>query len=226
MRRILTTAFAAVTLVAVPVSAQVAGLPVFNSGVNSGISLNADFGFPNEDAGKGKAMGLTGGLALGPVGVTGTIASHTPDGGDSETWVGATANLKVFGGPLIPVSVNAQVGLGYNSTPNGSPIPGEDLKTVVIPVGLGFALNVPTPGLSIKPWIAPRMQYTRTSGAADDSETKFAISAGVNLGLIGGINGRVAYDYMTTKVGGVTYKPGVFSVGLGWNFNIPVVPGI
>ena len=66
------------------------------------------------------------------------------------------------------------------------------------------------------------MQYTRTSGAADDSETNFGISAGVNLGLIGGINGRVAYDYV--KSGDL--KPGTLSVGLGWNFNVPVVPGI
>jgi opacity protein-like surface antigen len=221
MRRTLTTALAAVVLAA-PASAQVAGLPVFNSGVNSGISLNADFGFPNDDAGKGKAMGLTGGLALGPIGVTGTIARRTPDGLDGQTWLGATANLKVFGGPLIPVSVNAQVGLGYGVVKDGSPVPGEDLKIVNVPVGLGFALNIPTPGLSIKPWVAPRMQYTRTSGAADDSETNFGISAGVNLGLIGGINGRVAYDYIKAD----DLKPGTLSVGLGWNFNVPVVPGI
>ena len=224
MRRILTTAFAAVTLVAVPVSAQVAGLPVFNSGVSSGISLNADYGFLTVDPGssKAKTIGLTGGLALGPLGVTATYASTNPDVGDNQSSVGATANLKVFGGPLIPVSINAQVGVGYWNVKDGF-APGVDQKYVNVPVGLGIALNLPTPGLSIKPWIAPRMQYSRTSGGADDSQTNFGISAGVNLGLIGGINGRIAYDQISFEN---NVKNKVFSVGLGWNFNIPVVPGI
>ena len=220
MRRT-SVALAVLSLVALPASAQVAGLPVFNSGVNSGISLNFDYGKPNEDAGKGSAWGLTGGLALGPVGLTATYAKSSPDVGDDSNWLGATANLKLFGGPLIPVSVNGQVGLGYWNIKDGF-APGVDLKTVNIPVGVGIALNVPTPGLSIKPWIAPRMQYTRTSGDTDDSETNFGISAGVNLGLVGGINGRIAYDQITVN----DVKSKVFSVGLGWNFNIPVVPGM
>ncbi|MBW8772683.1 MAG: outer membrane beta-barrel protein, partial [Gemmatimonadetes bacterium] len=136
-----------------------------------------------------------------------------------------TANMKVFGGPLIPVSVNAQVGVGYwNEKDAGGP--GIDQKHVDVPVSLGIALNIPTPGLSIKPWIAPRMQYHRSSGAVDNSQTKFGISAGVNLGLVGGISGRIAYDQITFKESGSDAKSKIFSVGLGWNFNVPVVPGI
>ena len=220
MRRT-SVALAVLSLAALPASAQVAGLPVFNSGVNSGISLNFDYGKPNEDAGKGSAWGLTGGAALGPIGLTATYAKFSPDAGDSQNWLGATANLKLFGGPLIPVSINGQVGVGYAQLDGAGPA-GSDLKMVNVPVGIGIALNVPTPGLSIKPWIAPRMQYMRTSGGIDDSQTKFGISAGVNLGLVGGINGRIAYDYL--KLDGT--KPSTFSVGVGYNFNIPVVPGI
>jgi opacity protein-like surface antigen len=209
-------------LAAAPLQAQVAGLPVFNSGVNSGISLNADVGFPNADAGKGKTWAATGGVGLGPLGFTATLASRKPEGLDGQTWAGATANLKVFGGPLIPVSVNAQVGVGYGVVKDGSPVPGEDLKLLNVPVGLGIAVNIPTPGLSIKPWLAPRLQYMRSSGALDDSQTKFGLSAGVNLGLVGGINARVAYDYLKVDGG----KPSTFSVGVGYNFNVPIVPGI
>lgn len=220
MRRTLTTSIAAICMAAAPLSAQVAGLPVFNSGVNSGLSLNFDYGKPNKDAGKGSTIGFTGGAALGPIGLTATWASNKPEGADEgTTWLGATANLKLFGGPLIPVSVNGQVGLGYSSVDVGFP---EDLKTIVIPVGVGIAVSLPTPGLSIKPWIAPRMQYSRSSGAVDDSDTNFGISAGVNLGLIGGLQGRIAYDYLKVD----DFKPGVFSVGVGYNFNVPVVPGI
>ena len=221
MRRTATTAFAALVLAA-PASAQVGGLPVFNSGVNSGISLNVDYGKPNADAGKGRTWAFSGGVALGPIGVTATYAATKPEGAlDATDWLGATANLKLFGGPLIPVSVNGQVGLGYSQQDGAGP-GGTDLKMVNIPVGIGIALNVPTPGLSIKPWIAPRMQYMRTSGGIDDSQTKFGISAGVNLGIVGGINARVAYDYLKLDA----TKPGSFSVGVGYNFNVPVVPGM
>lgn len=225
MRRALTS-LAILALSAAPAGAQVAGLPVFNSGVNSGISINADLGLPNEDAGKGKTWAFTGGAGLGPLGLTATVASRKPEGLDGQTWLGATANMKLFGGPLIPVSVNAQIGVGYGVVKDASPVPGEDLKLLNVPVGLGFALNVPTPGLSIKPWVAPRMQYMRSSGAVDDSQTKFGISAGVNLGLIGGIQGRIAYDYMKYDVGSVSVNPSTFSVGVGYNFNIPVAPGM
>ena len=179
MRRTLTTALAAVTFVALPATAQVAGLPVFNSGVNSGISLNADYGFFSTDPEsiKAKTIGLTAGVALGPIGFTATYASLNPETGDNQSSVGATANLKVFGGPLIPISVNAQLGAGYSVDKGAGPA-GSDLNQLIIPVGLGFALNLPTPGLSIKPWVAPRMQYMRTSGGVDDSQTKFGISAG------------------------------------------------
>ena len=221
MRRTFATAFAALTLAAVPASAQVAGLPVFNSGVNSGITLNADLGLPNADAGKGKTWAGTGSIGAGPLGFTAIIASRKPDGASSQTWVGGTANLKLFGGPLIPVSINAQVGAGYGVAKGAGPL-GSDLKQLNIPVGIGIAVNVPTPGLSIRPWIAPRMQYMRTSGGVDNHTTKFGMSAGVNLGLVGGIQARVAYDYMKIDA----FKPSTFSVGLGYNFNIPVVPGI
>jgi hypothetical protein len=228
MRRTLAVAFAATSLLAVPARAQVLGLPVYGAGVGSGISLNADYGFDSTDpaSGKAKTIGVTGGVALGPLGVTATYASTNPEGaGDNQSSLGATANMKVFGGPLIPISVNAQVGVGYWKVADVGG-PGIDQKFVNVPVSLGIALNIPTPGLSIKPWIAPRMQYTRSSGALDDSQTKFGISAGVNLGLIGGINGRIAYDQITLDQGGTDVKNKVFSVGLGWNFNVPVVPGI
>ena len=170
MRRTFSS-LAVLALIAAPARAQIAGLPVFNSGVNSGISINADLGLPNQDAGKGKTWALTGGAGLGPIGLTGTIASRKPEVGNSQTWFGATANLKVFGGPLIPVSVNAQIGAGYG-VDKGAGLGGTDLKQLIIPVGIGFALNVPTPGLSIKPWVAPRMQYMRTTGGIDNHQTK------------------------------------------------------
>ena len=83
---------------------QVFGLPVRNAGVPTGLTLAADFGFPNGEAGKGWAVGASGTLGLGPLGMTGSVARWDPRDGESFSSVGATGNLKIFGGPLIPIS--------------------------------------------------------------------------------------------------------------------------
>lgn len=204
-------------VVAAPVSAQVAGLPVFNSGVGTGIGINVDAGFPNQDAGKGHTYGLSGSVGLGPLGITAILASNKPDGGKSDTWVGATANLKLFGGPLIPVTINAQVGAGY-----ASDIQGSGAKQLNVPVGIGIVANIPSPALSIKPWIAPRMQYMRfQSGGTTSTQTKFGLSAGVNLGLAMGLTIRAAYDTFKLDAGGTSVSPSTFSVGAGYAIHVP-----
>lgn len=199
---------------AAPAAAQVAGLPVFNSGVGTGIGIYADAGFPNADAGKGHTYGLTGTVGLGPLGITATVASNKPDGGTSDTWLGATANIKLFGGPLIPVSVNAQVGAGFASN-----IQGGGIDVINVPFGLGIVANIPSPALSIKPWIAPRMEYMRVkNGSGTNSQTKFGLSAGVNLGLAMGLTIRAAYD--TIKLDG-GLSPSTFSIGVGYAIHVP-----
>ncbi|MGH7592214.1 MAG: outer membrane beta-barrel protein [Gemmatimonadales bacterium] len=218
MRSKLLAAFALASVaMTTPATAQVAGLPVFNSGIGTGIGINADVGFPNADAGKGKTFGLTGSIGLGPLGVTATVASNKPDGGTSDTWVGATANIKLFGGPLIPITVNAQVGVGYASN-----IQGGGGKQLNVPVGLGIIANIPSPALSIKPWIAPRLQYMRfQNGGTTTTQSKFGLSAGVNFGLAGGLGFRVAYDTFKLDVGGTSISPSTFSVGVGYNIHVP-----
>ncbi|HEV2290961.1 MAG TPA: hypothetical protein VGR60_03910, partial [Gemmatimonadales bacterium] len=89
--KLLATFALASVAIAAPASAQVAGLPVFNSGIGTGIGINADVGFPNQDAGKGSAYGLTGSVGLGPLGITATVASRKPNGASSSTtWLGGT----------------------------------------------------------------------------------------------------------------------------------------
>lgn len=198
--------------VAAPASAQVGGLPVFNSGIGTGIGINVDAGFPDSAAGKGHTYGLTGSVGLGPLGFTATVASQKPQNAPSSTtWVGATANLKLFGGPLVPVTVTGQIGAAGASPSSGNTI-------LNIPVSLGIAVNIPSPALSIKPWIAPRMQYTKvTLAGVSTNSTKFGISAGVNLGLAMGLGIRVAYDYYKPDTGAQS----IFSIGAGYNIHVP-----
>jgi opacity protein-like surface antigen len=223
MRRSFVSVVIAGSFLAAPLSAQVPGLPVYNHGVGSGISINGDIGFPNDESldADGTVYAVTGAFALGPIGLTATMASASPDGGESHGSFGGTANFKLFGGPLIPIGINFQAGAAWTTIP-GANIGGTDLDVLSVPVGVGVALSIPTPGLSIKPWIAPRMQMTRTSGAVDDTATDFGLSAGVNFGLLMGFNARVAYDYYSHD----GTKPSTWSIGAGWNFNVPGVPGI
>jgi opacity protein-like surface antigen len=224
MRRPFVLAALAVCSLAAPASAQVLGLPVYNHGVGSGISVNGDVAYPNDEHfdAEGTVYAVTGAMALGPIGLTATMASSSPHEGESHSTFGGTANFKLFGGPLIPIGVNFQAGAAWTTIPGANFGGVGDLDIISVPVGIGVSATIPTPGVSIKPWIAPRMQYTRSTGDVDDSATDFGLSAGVNLGLLMGLNARVAYDYINTDTG----RPTTWSFGLGWNFNVPGLPGI
>lgn len=198
-------------------AAQVAGLPVRNAGIGTGIGIAADIGFPNAAAGKGFAVGGTGSAGFGPFGVSVSAARWDPKGNaeDAITAVGGTGNLKIFGGPLVPISVTLQGGVGryhVNSI--------DFSQTVLrLPAGLGLALVIPNPIFSIKPWVAPRVEVTRTStsdaflGQSHSTNTRFGISGGVDLGFLSGLSIRAMYDRLFAGQG---VRPSVLSLGLGF----------
>ena len=203
--------------VPVAVAAQVRGIPVYNSGVSTGIALYGDVGFPNSDAGKGTAFALTGRAGFGPFGATAIFSSFNPDGpASSDLSVGATLNLKIFGGPLIPLSVTMQGGIGY-SKPDTGLLPGRDTE-LRFPVGLGFALTIPNPALAIKPWIAPRIDVVRFSGSGlSNTETNFGLGGGLELNLLNGFGLHAAYDRVFVDGG----DPSTFGLGAHYAFRIP-----
>lgn len=198
--------------------AQAAGLPVRNAGIGTGIGIAADLGFPNAQAGKGTAIGVTGVIGFGPLGVSGTLAHWTPKGQDGINSVAAAFNLKVIGGPLIPLSVTLQAGAGYGkATAQGFEAP-VTTKTLHVPVGLGIALTIPNPAFSIKPWVAPRLDVQRTTIESDtppetDTAAHFGISGGVDLGFLNGLTIRAMYDRIQAGSDG---HPSIISVGLGF----------
>ena len=197
--------------------AQIRGIPVYNNGIPTGIAIYGDVGFPNEDAGKGTAFAVSGRAGFGPFGATAILSTFNPDGaGDNDLSVGATLNYKVFGGPLIPLSVTLQGGVGY-SKPDGGLLPGDESE-LRFPVGLGFALTIPNPVLAIQPWIAPRVDIVRLSGGGlSNTETSFGLSAGVELNMLGGFGVHAAYDRVFIDGG----DPGVFGLGAHYGFRIP-----
>ena len=202
--------------------AQVPGLPVRNAGIGTGIAIAADAGFPSAAAGKGLALGGTVAIGLGPLGVTGSMARFDPKGaGGAINSVGGSANLKVFGGPLIPFSVTLQGGAAY-SKESASTVAGDafSVKTWHAPIGLGLALTIPNPVFSIKPWVSPRLDITRvtqsdggTATLVTNTDAHFGISGGVDLGFLNGLSIRAMYDRVNLGSG---VNPSVISFGLGF----------
>jgi hypothetical protein len=199
------------------VAAQVRGLPVYNAGVPTGIAIYGDVGFPDEQAGKGTTYAVTGQLGTGPFGATAMLATFNPDSaGDNNVSVGATLNYKVFGGPLVPLSVTLQSGIGY-SKPETGILPGDESE-LRFPVGLGFALTIPNPALAIRPWIAPRVDIVRLSGGGfSDTQTNFGLGGGVELNLLNGFGVQAAYDRLFLDGG----DPSVFGLGAHYAFRVP-----
>jgi hypothetical protein len=192
--------------------AQNFGLPVINSGFGTGITLAGDVGFVGENAGGGTAFGATGKVGLGPLGVSASLSTWKPDGLERQTSIGGTANLKIFGGPLIPFAVTAQVGAARMKI--------EDASLYHFPIGVGFSARIPTTVIGVKPWVAPRIDITRVSGIPGidaETESNFGFSAGIELNMLSGLGFHAAYDY--TKIEGGSGS--IFGVGVHYSLNVP-----
>jgi hypothetical protein len=79
-----------------------------------------------------------------------------------------------------------------------------------IPVSIGLAATIPNPAFSIKPWIAPRLDATRSLGKTD---THFGISGGIDLSMLSGLSLRAAYDRVSVNGG----SPAILSFGIGYS---------
>jgi opacity protein-like surface antigen len=189
-----------------PAAAQLAGMPVWNTpSGGTGVTISADYGKPNNSGGGGNAFGARASLGLANLNLTAGIASWKPNNAsNSLTSFGGDVAFRVIGGSLIPLSVNLQGGASH-TTATGLP----DITAVI--GALGISINVPTPGLSIEPYVAPGIRYSKSSQSGifpSTSSTNFGFAIGANLGL-GMLGFHVAYDY--TKVSGGN----VSVIGLG-----------
>ena len=204
---------------AASVEAQVRGIPVYNAGVPRGIGVYGDVGFSNDDAGGGTAYAVTGRAVFGPLGATAMLSTYNPDGpADSDLSVGATLNYRVFGGPLVPLAVTLQGGIGYAKPDNGALLD-EDVTELRFPIGVGLALTIPNPVLAIKPWLAPRLDIVRVSadGVDAQTDTEFGLSGGIELNTLGGFGLHATYDAIFAEGG----TPGVFGLGAHYTFRVP-----
>lgn len=207
----------------VGLDAQVAGLPVRNAGITRGLTLAAEAGFPNAASGMGTSYGASGAVGLGRLGLGATLARLDFDGQDPVLAGGATLNLRLIGGPLVPFSATLQAGVGAWSATVVTDVGGGsaqfDAAYLTIPVGLGMAWTIATPVVSLKPWLAPRVHVSRQTLAGvpgSRRRTDGALSGGIDLAFINGIALRGAYDRIIAD----GTDASVWSVGLGYSLRI------
>ena len=207
-------------LVAQPAAAQLHGNAVYPAMPGTGVTVAGDFAVTmNDDA---KVLGETayfagGRVTLGlPMFSVWAGAGYVPigvEGVDKEITFGGGAGFHVLNAPLMPVSVSLQAGVGYLSETDGS--------TMIVPAGALVVLNVPTPGISLKPWIMPGIRWVRYSPDVGDSNSDigFGASGGIMLGLPMGLGVHATLDWMT--IGDPSAKPLYLSVGLFYKIGVP-----
>lgn len=232
------TVVLAVAVLTVPAHGQLSGLPVyFSPKGTTGLTLSGDYGRCTIDCGAVNpsfigARALLG-LPIVTIGVGGGSYNTDVSGADKEITFAGKVAVRVLGGALLPVSVSVQAGVGFLKVGDLSTDLAEFTSTTV-PIGVGIAANVPTPGASIEPWIAPRIQITRNkietlfaALSVTDTDTRFGISGGVNIGLASGLGFHAAFDYLNLP----GFSPITIGVGLHYTFKlpgigVPIVPGV
>jgi hypothetical protein len=195
-----------------PAAAQWQGMPVWNSPKGgTGLTVNGDVGFPSADAGEGTAYGARATLGFTALSVTAGLSSWKPDGAteSSTTW-GGTAQFRVIGGSLMPVALNLQAGWGSASETASLP------KISNYLVGAGISVNLPTPGLSIEPYLSVSNRWHDVEGASTESNIGWVLGANVGFGMLGA---HLAYDSESASGG---TKLGAFGIGLHYAFKAPV----
>jgi hypothetical protein len=197
---------------------QAPGLPVRNAGIGTGIQLGFDVGIsrgvPVGESATETSIGLGGAISagLGPLGASLFVVRFDEGGpAGAATWLGGTANVQLFGAPLVPLKITMSGGYAMGPSVAGA---GRPYRATL---GAGAALSIPIPIVAVVPWVSPRIEHGG-NGPAGTGGTHGAISAGIDFRKLGGFQIRTAYD---SRAGWATAggTPSVVSVGVG--FSIP-----
>jgi len=198
---------------AVPAVAQNFGSPLWNNPKGgTGVTISGDFAKPNSDLGKGSAWGARGSLGLANLTLGLGITRWKPSGFPSSyTSVAGNAAFRVIGGSLIPLSVNLQLGAARQGKANG------DSAMTRITAGAGVSVNVPTPVLSIEPYLSISNRWYKFSGiSGTNSNIGWVIGANLGFGMLGV---HIAYDSEKFDNGATG---GIFGIGAHVALKVPM----
>ncbi len=204
----LSLAVLALGIMADVASAQLLGLPAYNyAPAGAGVTVSGMYGRGLNNA-SGKANSAGGMITYGAqMFWVGAGASYFDFSTAKVASFGGNVGVNLPLGPELPVKVAVVAGAGYWSK--------SGTNNLTVPAGVTLALNVPSPNLSITPWISPGVRYIRTSvGGVSGSTTKFGGSGGVSITLPMGVGFDVALDY--TNFSGAS--PLVGGIGLHYTF--------
>lgn len=211
MKRTLTVLAAAAFAVS-PLAGQALGMPNWsNPKGGTGITISGDLAKPDEDLGKGTAYGVRGSFGFGAITLTAGVASWKPSGlSDSYTSLGGQGAFRVIGGSLMPLALSLQVDAARVGEANG------DSAMTRLGLGGAVSVNVPTPGLSIEPYLAVNNRWYSASGSSTESNIAWTLGANVGFGMMGL---HLAYD--SESFGGGT-TGGIFGLGVHFALKAPV----
>ena len=212
MKRMLAS-LAATAFAVAPLAAQSLGMPNWSSPKGgTGITISGDLAMPNADLGKGTAFGARGSVGLANITLTAGMASWKQKGAsDSRTSYSGQAAFRVIGGSLIPVSISLQVGAAHAGATN------TDSASTRLGLGGAVSVNVPTPGLSIEPYLAVNNRWYKVSGSSGtQSNIGYTLGANVGFGMLGL---HLAYDSENLG-GGAT--GGILGIGVHVALKAPI----
>ena len=137
--------------------------------------------------GNGKGFGFRGFIGVRNLQLTAGLSSWKPDGApESFTSVGGNAAFRIIGGSLLPIALNLQVGAATIAAANSNP------SQTRLTAGGGVAVSVPTPGISIEPYLSVTNRWYKASGiSGTTSNLGWTLGANANFGMFGV---HLAYD--------------------------------
>ena len=217
MRRMLVLTMTLAATAAAPVTAQLlAGMPAWNSPKGgTGLTLSADYGLPDNEAGGGDAYGIRGSFGFSKFTIAAGYSGYQADGAaDRLSSYGAGAAFQLMGGSLSPVNVNLVGGIGTTGDVSFDSLTStlKDLKTYY--AGAGASVNLPVPGFAIEPYLSVTNRWNAATGQNTESDIGWTLGANVGLGMFGL---HVAYD--SQDRGGTT--GGIIGFGAHVSFGVP-----
>jgi len=184
--------------------AQVRGVPLAAGGVPDGVAGSLDVAFP--DAALGGGTGWAASLSFsGPrLAATAMTALVNHVGADAALSYGVRGEFVLLRSPTSPFQLLAFAGAGTDDV-------GDAGREWRIPAGMSFAFRTLTPGGTLVPWLAARVQWIDGAGSSD---AHAGIGGGLDVALRARVGLRAAYDRLL--------RPGTdeatFGLGLTYTF--------
>ena len=191
-------------LVATPAMGQLRNSPTLAlapGDADGATSIGAGWGRGlNDNSGKLNSFILGGVRSMEKVSFAvlgGYVLDKLPD--VDEITVGGHVAYNALNDPDQPVSVGIQGGIEWMSV-DGTP---DNTTLLNFPVGVSISGSTEAGSMAVRPWVMPRVQFTRSSGGgtASSTETDFGASAGVSARSEGGVGIALSVDWLYTDDG-------------------------